>query len=146
MSGTETARLADMGERMVHATKEVEGKSRKQRRVKTCLEVRNAHECDEENCSTCGINFAKTVRSQIYFSKENKRPKSQRETAFLWQMYEQKIESLQQENQQLKNQRDGRIETDIMLQHAVSCFTLLLVKIELKFNIVCIISNGAKYV
>ena len=149
MSGTETARLADIGERMGNATKEVEGKSRKQRRFKTYLEVRNAHECDVENCNTCGINVAKTVHSQIYFSKENTRPNSPRETAFLWrnfQVYEQKIKSLQQENQQLKSQLDGRIETGIMLQHAVSCFTLLLVKIKLKFNIVCIISNGVKYV
>ena len=153
MSGTETVRLADMTKRMDNATKEVEGKSRKQRRVKTCPGVRNAHECDEENCNTCGINVAKTVQKHmqkhINLSKENTRPNSQRQTAFLWQnfqVYEQKIKSLQQENQQLKSQLDGRIETDIMLQYAVSCFTLLLVKIELKFNIVCIISNGAKYV
>ena len=120
MSGNETARLANMTKRMDNATKEVEGKSRKQRRIKTCPGVRNAHECDEENCNTCANNVAKTVQSQIYFSKTDKGPTSQRETAISWQH----LQILQQENQQLRSQRDGRIESALLLRHTVSYFPL----------------------
>ena len=128
MSDSDTARLANMSEKIVNATVEAEEEGKKQRRqVQTNLvQARNTHDM----ASTCANDVAETI------SQKNKRSKSQCEAAYQWPnlatIYKQKFKLQREENERLRNQLQDRNLTVQMLEHAVRNILLFL---QLKLNL-----------
>ena len=126
MSESDTARLANMSERIVNTTVEAEKEEKKQRsQVQTNLvQVRKA----DDMASTSVDDVAELI-SPICPCEENKRSKSQCEAYHLSNLamaYEQKFKMQEEENEKLKNQLGGRIETAKMFDHAVRNILLCL--------------------
>ena len=128
MSESDTARLANMSEKIVNTTVEAEQEGKKQRRQVQAdpVQVRNAHDI----ASTCANDVAESI------SQKNKRSKSQYEAAYQWPnlatIYKQKFKLQQEENEQLRNQLQDRNLTVKMLNHAVRNILLFL---QLKLNL-----------